>query len=88
MAGHSPFQDNASDTSTFTMQDTQERFKQFLAQQGFQGIESLADSVTFHIETIVSDESIYSGFTLNAHQAKKVSSFPADNLPLLMCNLG
>ncbi|KAL6363072.1 hypothetical protein LRP88_02474 [Fusarium phalaenopsidis] len=71
MAGHSPFQDDASDTSTFTVQDKEGRFRQFLAQQGFQAIESLADFVTFHIETIVSDESLYSGFTLNAHQAKK-----------------
>ncbi|RSM20658.1 hypothetical protein CDV31_000344 [Fusarium ambrosium] len=71
MAGHSPFKDGASDTSTFTVQDTLGRFKQFLEQQGLHGIDSLADSVTFHIETIVSEESLYSGFTLNAHQAKK-----------------
>ncbi|KAI8725563.1 HET domain-containing protein [Fusarium sp. LHS14.1] len=71
MAGHSPFQNDAPDTSTFTVQDTEGQFKKFLEQQGFQGIESLADSVTFHIETIVSVESLHSGFTLNAHQAKK-----------------
>lgn len=74
MAGHSPFQSDALDTSTFTVQDTQGQFREFLAQQDFQGIESLADSVTFHIETIISEESLYSGFTLNAHQAKKASS--------------
>ncbi|RSL52544.1 hypothetical protein CEP54_010861 [Fusarium duplospermum] len=97
MAGHRPFQDNDPDTSTFTVQDELGRFKQFLAQQGLQGIESLADSGTFHIETIVSEESLYSGFTLNAYQAKKaerLSLTRPTNTPLaeafilaIVCNL-
>lgn len=73
MAGHSPFQDDTLDMSTFTVRDPLGKLKQFLTQQGLQSAELLADDVTFHIETIVSEDSLYSGFPLNTHQAKKVS---------------
>ncbi|KAM0417477.1 hypothetical protein ACHAPT_012541 [Fusarium lateritium] len=71
MATHGPFQDDTLDASTFTLPDTQGRFKEFLVQQGLQAADLLVEPVTFHIETIVSNESLYSGFTLEAHQAKK-----------------
>lgn len=76
MAGHSPFHDDDADISTFTVQDSWGRLKKFLIQQGFQAAAGLVESATFHIETIVKDGPIDSGFPLQVLQAKKARLFP------------
>lgn len=70
-ASHSPFQNDDPDVSTFTIQDKNDRLKKYLLQYGFD-VQSLATYCTFHIETVVSEESFDSGFRLNSSQAEKV----------------
>ncbi|KAF4446705.1 putative Heterokaryon incompatibility protein [Fusarium austroafricanum] len=69
-ASHKPFEGDDPSISTFTIRDKNDRLRGFLLQHGFD-VQQLATSSTFHIETVVSDESFDSGFRLHSSQAKK-----------------
>ncbi|KAM5350326.1 hypothetical protein ACJ41O_006831 [Fusarium nematophilum] len=70
-ASHSPFQDDDPDVSTFTVQDKNGRLKEFLVKHGHREAGFSTEPMTFHIETVVSEQSPSSGFRLRSSQKKK-----------------